>query len=128
MWASTGNAEVKARLDHVVAELKRCQDQIGTGYLGGIPKGRRAWSEIAAGNLKADNFGLNGRWVPGTTCTKLYAGLRDAWRYAGNAEGGMLVRLSDWAERLTITADRRADAGHAARRARRHERGLCRRG
>ena len=102
MWASTGNAEVKARLDHVVAELKRCQDQIGTGYLGGIPKGAEAWSEIAAGNLKADNFGLNGRWVPWYNLHKLYAGLRDAWRYAGNAEAkGMLVRLSDWAERLT---------------------------
>ncbi|MEO3691978.1 glycoside hydrolase family 127 protein [Roseateles paludis] len=102
MWASTGNADVKARLDHVVAELKRCQDQIGTGYLGGIPKGAEAWNEIAAGNLKADNFGLNGRWVPWYNLHKLYAGLRDAWRYAGNAEAkGMLVRLSDWAERLT---------------------------
>ncbi|MDR7270711.1 DUF1680 family protein [Pelomonas saccharophila] len=102
MYASTGDAEVKRRLDYVIAELKRCQDQLGTGYIGGIPDGAKAWSEIAAGQLKVDSFSVNGRWVPWYNLHKLFAGLRDAWIHAGNADAkAMLVRMSDWALRLT---------------------------
>lgn len=102
MWAATGDAEVGQRLDHFVAELKRCQDAIGTGYLGGIPDGAKAWGEIARGRLKVDSFSVNGRWVPWYNLHKLFAGLRDAWLQAGNADAkAMLVRFSDWALRLT---------------------------
>jgi len=102
MWASTGDPVVKQRLDYFVAELKRCQDQIGTGYIGGIPDGAKAWSEVGAGQLKVDSFSVNGRWVPWYNLHKLFAGLRDAWVYAGNADAkAMLVRLSDWALQLT---------------------------
>jgi len=102
MWASTGDPVVKQRLDYVIAELKRCQDKIGTGYLGGIPDGAKAWAEVGAGNLKVDSFSVNGRWVPWYNLHKLFAGLRDAWVQAGNADAkAMLIRLSDWALRLT---------------------------
>jgi len=102
MWASTGDAEVKRRLDAFVAELKRCQDAIGTGYLGGIPEGDKAWSQVRAGQLQVDNFSVNGRWVPWYNLHKLFAGLRDAWVHAGNADAkAMLVRLADWAQQLT---------------------------
>jgi len=102
MWASTGDPEVKKRLDYVVAELKRCQDKLGTGYIGGIPDGAKAWAEVGAGNLKVDSFSVNGRWVPWYNLHKLFAGLRDAWVHAGNADAkAMLIALSDWALRLT---------------------------
>lgn len=102
MWASTGDAEVKQRLDYVIAELKRCQDALGTGYIGGIPDGAKAWSQVAQGDLKVDSFSVNGRWVPWYNVHKMFAGLRDAWLHAGNADAkAMLVRLSDWALRLT---------------------------
>ncbi|MFG6467036.1 beta-L-arabinofuranosidase domain-containing protein [Roseateles sp. BYS87W] len=102
MWASTGDAQVKQRLDHVVAELKRCQDAIGTGYLGGIPEGAKAWAQVAAGELQVDNFSVNGRWVPWYNLHKTMAGLRDAWVHAGHADAkAMLIRMSDWALRLT---------------------------
>lgn len=102
MWASTGDPEVKQRLDDFIAELKRCQDQLGTGYIGGIPDGAKAWGEVAKGELQVDNFSVNGRWVPWYNLHKLFAGLRDAWVHAGNADAKvMLVRLSDWALRLT---------------------------
>ena len=102
MWASTGDAQVKQRLDHLIAELKRCQDAIGTGYLGGIPEGAKAWAEVAKGDLHVDSFSVNGRWVPWYNVHKMFAGLRDAWVHAGNADAkAMLVRLSDWALRLT---------------------------
>ena len=102
MWASTGDPAVKQRLDYVIAELKRCQDAIGTGYLGGIPDGATAWAEVGAGQLQVDSFSVNGRWVPWYNLHKLFAGLRDAWVQAGNADAkAMLIRMSDWALRLT---------------------------
>lgn len=106
MYASTGDAEVKRRLDYFVAELKRAQQANNEGemrgYLGGIPGGRAAWREVAAGKLHADNFSVNGKWVPWYNLHKIYAGLRDAWRYGGNEDArAMLVELSDWALRLT---------------------------
>lgn len=102
MTASTGDPEVKKRLDYFVAELKRAQQANGDGYLGGIPGGRAAWRDVAAGKLHADNFSVNGKWVPWYNLHKIYAGLRDAYRYAGNQDAKtMLVALSDWALRLT---------------------------
>lgn len=102
MYASTGDAEVKRRLDYFVAELKRAQTANGDGYLGGIPGGRAAWRDVAAGKLHADNFSVNGKWVPWYNLHKIFAGLRDAYRYAGNEDAkAMLIALSDWALRLT---------------------------
>jgi DUF1680 family protein len=102
MHASTGDAEVLRRLDYFVAELKRAQQANGDGYLGGIPGGRQAWREVAAGKLEADTFSVNGKWVPWYNLHKVYAGLRDAWRHAGNEDArAMLIDLSDWALRLT---------------------------
>lgn len=102
MYAATGDAEVLRRLNYMVAELKRAQTANGDGYLGGIPGGRQAWRDIAAGKLAADNFSVNGKWVPWYNLHKVYAGLRDAWRYAGNEDArAMLLALSDWALRLT---------------------------
>lgn len=102
MFASTGDLEVKRRLDYFVAELERAQQANGDGYLGGIPGGRAAWREIAAGKLHADSFSVNGKWVPWYNLHKLFAGLRDAWRYAGNEDArAMLIKLSDWALALT---------------------------
>jgi DUF1680 family protein len=48
MYAATGDAEVLKRLNYFVAELKRCQQANGDGYLGGIPGGAAAWRDIAA--------------------------------------------------------------------------------
>ena len=64
MWAATGNEEIRQRLDYMLAELKRCQDAAGDGYLAGVPGGRQIWKEIAEGNIRASAFGLNDRWVP----------------------------------------------------------------
>ncbi|MGI4843373.1 MAG: beta-L-arabinofuranosidase domain-containing protein [Janthinobacterium lividum] len=102
MYAATGDAEVLRRLNYVVAELKRAQEANGDGYLGGIPGGRQAWRDIAAGKMEASNFSVNGKWVPWYNLHKVYAGLRDAHRYAGNLEArAMLIALSDWALRLS---------------------------
>ncbi|MBW3546400.1 MAG: glycoside hydrolase family 127 protein, partial [Bacteroidetes bacterium] len=97
MYASTGHAEAKARLDYMLDELKRAQDKNSNGYIGGVPGGEAMWQEIARGNIKADNFSLNGKWVPWYNIHKLYAGLRDAYRHAGSQQAlEMLVKLTDW--------------------------------
>ncbi|GGB88093.1 glycoside hydrolase family 127 protein [Pseudoduganella buxea] len=102
MHASTGDPQVLERLSYFVAELKKCQQAGGDGYLGGIPGGRAAWADIMAGKLHADNFSVNGKWVPWYNLHKVYAGLRDAWHYTGNDDARvMLIALSDWALALT---------------------------
>jgi DUF1680 family protein len=102
MYASTGDAEVLRRLNYFVSELKRAQRANGDGYVGGIPGGRQAWRDIENGKLHADNFSVNGKWVPWYNLHKTFAGLRDAYRYAGNEDAkAVLVALSDWALKLS---------------------------
>ena len=100
-YASTGRQDVAARLDYMLGELQRAQAAQGSGYLGGVPGGARLWAEIAAGDVRADAFGLNGGWVPWYNLHKIYAGLRDAWMHAGRTEArDMLVELADWSAKL----------------------------
>lgn len=102
MYAATGDAEVLKRLNYCIAELKRCQQANGDGYIGGIPGGASAWRDIAQGKLQADNFSVNGKWVPWYNLHKLYAGLRDAYNYAGSQDArAMLIALCDWTLELT---------------------------
>lgn len=97
MYAATGNEEIKARLDYMLSELKKCQEHSGNGYLGGIPGSRELWTQIAAGDIRAEAFDLNKRWVPLYNIHKIYGGLRDAWLYAGSSDAKeMLVKLTDW--------------------------------
>jgi len=101
MYASTRDAEVLKRLNYFVAELKRCQEN-NEGYLGGIPGGKEAFDQIAQGKLQADNFSVNGKWVPWYNLHKIFAGLRDAYQYAGNEDAKqLLINLSDWTITLT---------------------------
>lgn len=104
MVASTGDAQVRERLDYVLAELQKCQEANGNGYLGGIPDGSAAWQAVARGEMQADTFSVNGRWVPWYNLHKVYAGLRDAYQQAGSAQAKtMLIALSDWAVKLSAS-------------------------
>lgn len=101
MWAATGDAEFKQRLETMVAGLAECQDAQPDGYVGGIPRGRVLWNDIATGKINFQNFSLNGAWVPWYNLHKLFAGLRDAWLIGDNAQAkDVLVRLADWCDRL----------------------------
>jgi uncharacterized protein len=102
MYAATGDQEVLSRLNYVIAELKKCQQKNGNGYIGGIPNGKQAWQEISQGQIRADNFSTNERWVPWYNLHKIFAGLLDAYRYAGSRDAKqMLVEMSDWTLSLT---------------------------
>ena len=95
MYAATGNKEIGSRLDYFLSELARCQAD--DGYMSGVPNGRQIWQELAVGNIRAESFGLNGRWVPLYNIHKIYAGLRDAWLMCQREDARrMLVGLTDW--------------------------------
>ena len=97
MVAATDNEEISQRLDYVLSELKRCQDARWDCYLGGVPNPNEIWGQIAKGDIRANSFGLNNRWVPLYNIHKIYAGLRDAYLIAGRQQAKeMLVKLTDW--------------------------------
>jgi DUF1680 family protein len=99
-YAATGNETLNQRMDYMLAELKRCQDANGNGYIGGVPNGKtNIWDKVQNGEPGAVWSG----WVPWYNLHKVYAGLRDAWLYAGKAGARpMFLDLCDWG--LTIIA------------------------
>lgn len=102
MYASTGNAEIKGRLDYFISELKRCADANGNGYISGVPDGKKKWKEISEGNIRASSFGLNDGWVPLYNIHKIFAGLRDAYLLTGNKDAKqMFINLTAWMYELT---------------------------
>ncbi|MEW9870944.1 beta-L-arabinofuranosidase domain-containing protein [Arthrobacter sp. HS15c] len=97
LFAATGDPRIRERLDHVLGVLAECQAAACDGYLGGVPGGRRLGEELAGGTVDADLFTLNGRWVPLYNLHKTFAGLLDAYTYAGSAQAlAMLTGLADW--------------------------------
>lgn len=102
MYAATGRADIKQRLDYMIDELEKCQKANGNGYLGGVPGGKAMWKDIAAGKINAGSFSLNDKWVPLYNIHKIYAGLYDAYTVAGSVKAkAMLIQLCDWCIHLT---------------------------
>jgi DUF1680 family protein len=102
-YAASGDELVKERLEYVLNELKTIQDQNSKeanfkGYISGVPNGKAMWLKFKNGDAGAQN----GYWVPWYNIHKLYAGLRDAYIYAGYDQAkDMFLALCDWG--LTIT-------------------------
>ena len=102
IYASTGNQEIKGRLDYCIAELKRCADATGNGYISGVPGGNQTWKEISEGNIRPSSFNLNGKWVPLYNIHKTFAGLRDVYLITGNKDAKeMFINLTEWMYQLT---------------------------
>lgn len=97
MYASTGNTELRNRLDYMISELAKCQNKNGNGYVGGIPQGKVFWERIHNGDIDGSTFGLNNTWVPLYNIHKLFAGLNDVYHYADNTKAkNILIKLGDW--------------------------------
>ena len=104
-YAATGNAECKRRMDYMIAELKICQEangkensDWGKGYLGGIPNSKGLWGTLMKGDFKV----YRSAWAPWYNIHKMYAGLRDAWLYAGDEEAkAMFLKFCDWGINIT---------------------------
>ena len=97
-YAATGSRECYDRLLYMLSEMQKCQEANGNGYIGGVPNGDHIWTEVSKGNFAP----LHGAWVPWYNVHKTFAGLRDAWQYAGVEQAkDMFIKLCDWAVNLT---------------------------
>lgn len=90
MYASTGHAEIKQRVDYIVGELKECQDAGKSGLVCAFPDNSAQIDNMVAGRRSVG--------VPWYTMHKIMAGLRDAYFFCGNQDArNVLVKLTDWA-------------------------------
>jgi len=89
--ASTGDAELRLKAEHIVSEIALCQQENGGEWCFSIPEKRLWW-------LK------NGKhtWAPQYVCHKEMMGLLDMYRYAGNQQAlEILLRAAEWFDRYT---------------------------
>jgi uncharacterized protein len=102
-YAGTGDQDFKNRVDHIVSELKRCQDARGTGYVGAIPNEDTIFARVARGEIRSGGFDLNGGWSPWYTVHKVMAGLVDAYLYCDNDEAlEVVLKMSDWTSKILL--------------------------
>lgn len=109
LWAATGDAEARRRLDAMIADLAECQLANGGGYVGGIPGGQALFEAVATDDDAAvANLGSSEHWVPWYNLHKTFQGLIDAHAVTGAQEPLRIVAaLADWWLRI---ADRIDDA------------------
>lgn len=106
MYAATGDARFKERADQLVAGLKEVQDADAEGALIALEGGREKFAQVSAGHIDTGGFDLNGLWAPWYTLHKLYAGLRDAYRWCGNTSALEIeIRFAGWAEKILAPLD-----------------------
>ena len=111
MWAATGDARFKERADYIVSELKTIQDAQGDGYLGALMDGQGVdgkirFQELCKGMIRSGGFDLNGLWSPWYVEHKIFAGLRDAYRYTGNRTAlDVEIKFAGWAESIVSKLD-----------------------
>ena len=77
MYAATGDPQFKERADLLVAELAKCQDALGDGYLSAFPASQF--------DVLETKF-FEGVWAPYYTIHKIMAGLLDAHEQTGNRQ------------------------------------------
>lgn len=119
MYAATGDPRFRERADYLVKELKEIQDKHGDGYIGALmgnarpgqrggqgqtnelAEGKALFAQLAQGIINSGGFDLNGMWSPWYVQHKIYAGLRDAYRFTRNrAALDVEIKFAEWAERL----------------------------
>ncbi|MDE3127888.1 MAG: glycoside hydrolase family 127 protein [Gemmatimonadota bacterium] len=106
MYLATGDARFRQRADYLVAGLKEVQDANGDGYLSALENGRKAFGELHDGVIRSQPFDLNGLWSPWYTLHKTFAGLRDAYRHAGNRTAlDVETKFASWAEGIVAPLD-----------------------
>jgi hypothetical protein len=91
MHASTGDAELKTKGDYLVAEMAKCQDKLGGGYLSAFPM--ELFDRLKARQKV---------WAPFYTVHKIMAGMLDMNQHCGNQQALTVLRgMADWADKWT---------------------------
>jgi DUF1680 family protein len=109
MFAATSDPRFKQRADYLVQQLKEVQDQQGDGYIGALTgevrtdgtnrlvDGKVLFQQLSRGEIRSGGFDLNGMWSPWYVEHKIFAGLRDAYRYTGNRNAlEVEVKFAGW--------------------------------
>lgn len=85
MYASAGDESLKAKAEAMVAELAKCQEALGGGYLSAYP------AEFLDRLERLERV----TWAPLYVTHKIMAGLLDMYQYAGNRQAlEILTRLA----------------------------------
>jgi DUF1680 family protein len=106
MWAATGDVRFKDRATYMVEQLKEIQDAQGDGYIGALEDGqgvdgKQRFVDLSNGVIRSGGFDLNGLWSPWYVEHKLFAGLRDAYRYTDNAAALQVeIKFAGWVEKI----------------------------
>lgn len=91
IYGQTGDERVKAKADHIVSELARCQKANGGEWLASFPESYM--HRIASGKWV---------WAPHYTIHKLIMGLREMYAIAGNGQALDLMNgIASWFHRWT---------------------------
>ncbi len=91
LYASTGDNEAKNKADSMVAELAKCQDKLGGGYLSAFPA--EFWDRLDRREKV---------WAPYYTIHKIMAGMLDMYQLTGNAQAlTVLEGMAGWADEWT---------------------------
>lgn len=98
MWAATGQATLRGRVDYVVSELRACHEAAPGRLVCGFPDGDTQLRNCLAGQPVAG--------VPWYTLHKIMAGLRDAHVHANNADAlVILVSMTEWIDEAARPLD-----------------------
>ncbi len=93
LYASTGDKEAKAKGDAIVADLAKCQQKLGGGYLSAFPT---EWFD----RLDA----LKPVWAPFYTYHKVMAGMLDMYQHCDNRQALEVVQgMAKWADDWTAS-------------------------
>ena len=94
MYASTGDKRFKERVDYIVSEIAKAQQEHSDGYTG--PVRTEVWKNIFSGDLKAHKWGVGGGYVPWYVMHKTFAGLIDTYLHTDNEQAlEVLIELAD---------------------------------
>jgi DUF1680 family protein len=112
LWASTGDKDAKAKGDEMVAELAKCQQKLGGGYLSAFPTSLFERLDRLAG-MQMPPRGRGAPpppveqtlpWAPFYTIHKIMAGMFDMYQYAGNRQALEVVTgMADWADQWSAS-------------------------
>ncbi len=93
LGASTGDAEIKAKGDQMVADLAKCQAKLGGGYLSAFPT---EWFDRLDARKSV--------WAPFYTIHKIMAGMFDMYQVGGNKQAlTVLEGMASWADQWTAS-------------------------
>jgi DUF1680 family protein len=93
LYASTGDRDIKARGDQMVADLAKCQAKLSGGYLSAFPT---EWFDRLDARKPV--------WAPFYTVHKIMAGMLDQYQFAGNKQALEVVQgMASWADNWTAS-------------------------